>query len=94
MRCDEFRCRLEHLLPLFADNLRRTLDHGDFDREIMIEFYSTMIAAHARLVFTNFGDDIIMKAVAPGYTISCLMPRSECGDPMLDEDFMKRAESE
>lgn len=83
------RLRLEHLLPLFAENLRSTLDHGDFDREIMIDFYLTMEAANARLVFMNFDDDIIIKAIAPGYTVACLMPKSECGDPMSDEDFMK-----
>lgn len=85
----ELRLKLEYLMPYFAENLRRALDHGEFDRELMHEFYSTMIAAHARLWFMNFGDHIIMKVRAPGYTMDCLMPISECDDPMSYEDFAK-----
>ena len=83
------RCKLEHLLPLFAENLRRTLDHGDVDKDTLIRFYITMEAARARLVFENLGDDIIVKAITPGYTVACLMPRRDSGDPMQYEDFMK-----
>ena len=83
------RCKLEYLLPLFAENLRRTLDHGDVDTAVLIRFYLVMGAAQARLVFECFGDDIIVKAIAPGYTVACLMPRRDSGDSMSYEDFVK-----
>ena len=89
----ELRWRLEYLLPLFAENLIRALDHGDVDKEILGEFYSVMEAAHARLAFERFEEGVIVKAIAPDYTVACLMPRRECGEPMSYEDFVKLTDS-
>ena len=89
-----YRSRLEYLLPLFAENLRSTLDHGDADSAVLIRFYLTMEVARARLLFERFGDDIIVKAAAPGYTVACLMPRRQNGRSISYEDLMKLMNSD
>ena len=81
-------------LPLFAENLRRSLDNGDVDAAVLISFYLTMEVARARLVFESLGDDIIVKAMAPGYTVACLMPRRNSGEPMSYEDLVKLMNSD